>query len=156
VTIPERKKESSPSYVARFDPERVWSLKQVQDNITTQQAQLVDARSPGRFEGREDEPRPGILSGSIPGSLNVCWTDLYDKQTPREGESGGVVALLKNKENLREVFEKAGVQLQGTIVTSCGSGVTAACLVLALTVLGHNETSIYDGSWLEWVSLVQR
>ena len=101
--------------------------------------QIVDARSPGRFRGEEAEPRPGLRAGHIPGSLNVHYRTLLaaDGTMLPEGE-------------LRAVFEAAGVDLSRPVITTCGSGVTAAILSLALERLGHRQTALYDGSWSEW------
>ena len=101
--------------------------------------QIVDARSPARFRGDEPEPRPGLRAGHIPGSLNVPYrTVLNDDGT------------LKDEAGLRAAFEGAGVDLSRPVITTCGSGVTAAVLFLALTRLGHADVSLYDGSWSEW------
>ena len=101
--------------------------------------QIVDARSPARFRGDEPEPRPGLRAGHIPGSLNVPYrTVLNDDGT------------LKDEAGLRAAFEGAGVDLTRPVITTCGSGVTASVLFLALTRLGHADVSLYDGSWSEW------
>lgn len=101
--------------------------------------QIVDARSPGRFRGEEPEPREGMRAGHIPGALNVHYATLL---TP-EG-------TMKRGDDLRAVFEAAGVDLERRIITTCGSGVTAAILMLALETLGHRDVALYDGSWAEW------
>lgn len=101
--------------------------------------QIVDARAPGRFRGEEPEPRKGLRAGHIPGSLNVHFkTLLNDDQT------------MKDPDTLRKIFEDAGVDLARPIVTSCGSGVTAGVLALALACIGHSRNAVYDGSWVEW------
>lgn len=101
--------------------------------------QIVDARAPGRFRGEEAEPRKGLRSGHIPGSMNVHFrTLLNDDQT------------MKDPDSLRATFEAAGVDLTRPVVTSCGSGVTAGILSLALARIGHNRNAVYDGSWVEW------
>ena len=100
---------------------------------------IVDARSAERFRGDLPEPRPGLRSGHIPGARNVPFkTVLNDDGT------------MKSPEALRAVFEAAGVDLSRPIITSCGSGVTAAVLFLALDRIGHADHSLYDGSWAEW------
>ncbi|MBF9031193.1 3-mercaptopyruvate sulfurtransferase [Rhodobacterales bacterium HKCCE3408] len=101
--------------------------------------QIVDARSPARFRGEEKEPREGLRSGHIPGSLNVHYATLLNPDGTMKDESG-----------LREAFSAAGVDLSKRIITSCGSGVTAAILMLALERLGHRDAALYDGSWSEW------
>ena len=102
-------------------------------------SQIVDARGPGRFEGREPEPRPGLRSGHIPGSRNVPFLTLLRPD-----------GTLKSSEELAAAFANAGLDLRRPIVTSCGSGVTAAVLSLALAVLGRPDSGLYDGSWAEW------
>ena len=101
--------------------------------------EIVDARSPGRFKGEETEPREGLRSGHIPGSRNVHYAKLLnDDQT------------MKSIPELRQAFEAADVNLDKPVITSCGSGVTAAILSLALERLGHRKHALYDGSWSEW------
>ncbi len=100
--------------------------------------QVLDARPAARFTGDVPEPRPGLRAGHIPGSLNLPFATL----TP-EGR-------LAAPEVLAAIFAAAGVNLDAPVVTTCGSGVTAAILTLALTVLGKNDVSLYDGSWSEW------
>ena len=101
--------------------------------------QVVDARSAARFRGDAPEPREGLRAGHIPGSRNVPYTALLnDNKT------------MKTPEECRAIFEAAGVDLDQPIITSCGSGVTAAILALALERMGHADWSLYDGSWAEW------
>ena len=101
--------------------------------------QVLDARSPGRFAGEEDEPRPGLSAGHVPGSLN-----LHYREVLREG------GRMKEPAALKAAFEGAGVDLSAPVITTCGSGVTAAILSLALERIGHRDHSLYDGSWSEW------
>ena len=101
--------------------------------------QIVDARSADRFAGREPEPRPGVRCGHIPGSLNVPYTELT--------ESDGT---LRSKDALVKLFAAHGVDLARPCVTTCGSGITAAIEMLALTVAGNEKVALYDGSWAEW------
>lgn len=101
-------------------------------------AQIVDARPAPRFNALADEPRPGLKRGHIPGALNVPWVDLVEN------------GQLKTTDKLNEIFERQGVNFEQPIIASCGSGVTAAVVVLALTLLGVNGISLYDGSWSEW------
>jgi thiosulfate/3-mercaptopyruvate sulfurtransferase len=100
---------------------------------------IVDARSMGRFNGDEDEPRPGLRKGHIPGSFNVPFGDLLTAD-----------GTMKPLDELRTVFEAAKVDLSKPVITTCGSGVTAAVLSLALERLGHRRHALYDGSWAEW------
>jgi len=100
---------------------------------------IIDARSPGRFRGDEPEPRPGLRSGHIPGAINVPFKTLQNAD-----------ATLKDPAALRAVFEAAGVDLKKPAITTCGSGVSAAILSLALERIGKKDHSLYDGSWAEW------
>lgn len=119
----------------------VRELDQIRANLTTRREQIVDARSPGRFHGTEPEPRPGLRSGHIPGSLNVPYLRLIHAD-----------GTLATAEEIAAIFAEAGVDLSRPIVTSCGSGVSAAVLNLALARLGHVAAALYDGSWVEWGS----
>ena len=103
------------------------------------EAVIVDARSSARFKGEVAEPRPGLRSGHIPGSVNLPFAAVLN-----------AAGTLKSPADLRGVFEAAGVDLARPIITSCGSGVTAAVLSLALERLGHRDHTLYDGSWAEW------
>lgn len=132
VTLPEAEFE------AKFDESLV---KRVTDMLLVSHegtAQIVDARPAARFNAQADEPRPGLKRGHIPGALNVPWGDLVF-----EGE-------LKTTDELHEIFQRQGVDLHKPIIASCGSGVTAAVVILALTTLGVNGVALYDGSWSEW------
>ena len=101
--------------------------------------EIIDARSPGRFRGDEPEPREGVRSGHIPGSKNVYFHSLLSQD-----------GTLKDPDTLRAIFQAAGVDLAKPAITSCGSGVTAAVLNLALTQMGKTDHALYDGSWAEW------
>jgi thiosulfate/3-mercaptopyruvate sulfurtransferase len=104
----------------------------------TGDAQILDARPPARFAGQAPEPRPGLRSGHMPGALNVPFKSVLT-------ETGAV----RRGDDLAAVFRDAGVDLDRPLITSCGSGVTAAVLTLALAELGH-DSRLYDGSWAEW------
>ena len=126
-------------FVARLDAGRVASMAQVQEIASAGDVQVVDARSPGRFEGTEPEPRPGLRSGHIPGSRNVHFRSLVR-----------VDGTLRPAAELRQLFDAAGVDITRPVVASCGSGVTACTIVHALEVLGQREARVYDGSWSEY------
>jgi thiosulfate/3-mercaptopyruvate sulfurtransferase len=100
---------------------------------------IIDARAPARFRGEAAEPRPGLRSGHIPGSRNVFYKTLLNED-----------GTMKPPADLRAVFEAAGVDLAKPAITTCGSGVTAAVLSLALERIGKADHSLYDGSWSEW------
>ena len=128
------------TFTARFDPGYIRSQAQVLANIDTRAEQLIDARPRGRFEGTAPEPRPESRSGHIPGSRNVPYAELFDAAT----------GAMKPLDELRKAFAAAGVDTAKPIVTTCGSGVSALVLTLALYRLGVRGTALYDGSWAEW------
>ena len=101
----------------------------------------IDARAPERFLGTAPEPRPGLQSGHIPGAINICFSELLNEDR-----------TLKANLDLKNIFDSSGIDLDKAIITSCGSGVTAAILNLALEKLGAKKVSLYDGSWCEWGS----
>jgi thiosulfate/3-mercaptopyruvate sulfurtransferase len=103
------------------------------------EAEIIDARSAARFKGEAPEPRPGLRAGHIPGSKNVPYASLLNPD-----------GTMKPVADLRAVFEAAGVNLSKPAITTCGSGVTAAVLSLALERMGHKNHALYDGSWAEW------
>ncbi|MEL6998027.1 MAG: 3-mercaptopyruvate sulfurtransferase [Pseudomonadota bacterium] len=126
-------------FTARRNASMVRDVTQMARAVKLGDEQIVDARSPGRFRGEEIEPRKGLRSGHIPGSTNVHFRDLLnDDQT------------MKSPEETRAIFESAGVDLTKPVATTCGSGVTACILTLALHRLGHTRNAVYDGSWVEW------
>ena len=101
--------------------------------------EIVDARSPERYRGDVPEPRPGLRAGRIPGSKNVHYATLLNGD-----------GTLKDSEALKAAFLAAGVDLSKPVITTCGSGVTAAILSLALERIGKSDHALYDGSWAEW------
>jgi len=123
-------------------------LTQAKLSATEQTFQLLDARSNGRFTGNDPEPRPGLSSGHIPHSISIPYTELIKKDENN-------LIVLKNEEELKKVFEDAGVDLSDSnsrIVSTCGTGVTASVIAFALDLLGHKNYAIYDGSWTEYAS----
>jgi thiosulfate/3-mercaptopyruvate sulfurtransferase len=126
-------------FTPRFHAELVRDMGEVKALIGSPAAQIVDARSAGRFEGREADPRPGLRAGHIPGSRNVPYAALLDAD-----------GTLKSEAELRAIFAGAGVDPGKPVVASCGSGVTAGIVALALAVLGRADAAVYDGSWVEW------
>jgi thiosulfate/3-mercaptopyruvate sulfurtransferase len=127
------------AFEASLNRALVRDLDQVRDLLTTRRAQVVDARSAGRFAGAEPEPRPGIPSGHMPGAVNLPYTDLVRPDGTVLPEAA-----------LRERLARAGLDLERPIVATCGSGTSACALLLALALLGGPEGTLYDGSWTEW------
>ena len=125
---------------ARLNKTAVRDVNQLMENIQTATEQVVDARSAARFHGLEKEPRAGLRSGHIPGSLSLPFTDLLHSQSQ---------TVLPESE-LRQKFLEAGVDLDRPVVSTCGSGVTACTIILGLYLLGRTDVAVYDGSWSEW------
>ena len=128
------------TFSASYDAKRVRSIEAMIANVASRAEQVIDARAADRFEGRAVEPRPGIRAGHIPGALNLPYNNLFDAAT----------GTMKPLDELKKAFAGAGVDTAKPIVTSCGSGVSAAVLTLALYRLGVENTALYDGSWSEW------
>lgn len=114
-------------------------MDDVKKVIAKRSSQLVDARPAARFEGKEPEPRPGLRAGHLPGARNVPSQKLINSD-----------GTLKPTEELAKIFAEAGIDPKQPVVTTCGSGVTASILSLALAVLGQTNAAVYDGSWAEW------
>ncbi len=128
------------SFQADYQPAMVRSVEQMLELIDQGgDRQIIDARGAGRFDGTAAEPRAGLRSGHMPGAFNLP----YDKLVQADG-------TLHRAEQLRDLFVEANVDLARPVVTSCGSGVSAAVLLLALEALGHGDMTLYDGSWSEW------
>ncbi len=126
-------------FTARFDGGLVRGVDQVRKAIETGEAQIVDARPAARFSGEAPEPRAGLRGGHMPGAFSVPSSALL-------APDGTVLG----KDRLEALFTSAGVDLDRPIITSCGSGITAAMLALALARLGRWRAPVYDGSWAEW------
>jgi thiosulfate/3-mercaptopyruvate sulfurtransferase len=127
-------------FQAKFDASYLRSQQQLVGNLATQAEQVIDARPRARFEGSAPEPRPALRGGHIPGSRSVPYAGLFDAAT----------GAMKPLEELRKIFSEAGVDMAKPIVTSCGSGVSALVVTLALYRLGVRGSALYDGSWSEW------
>ncbi len=132
-----------PSHQRHFTPRQNHALirdfAQMLDIQKSGSAQIVDARSPSRFAGQEHEPRPGVRRGHIPGSTNIHYAELVRDD-----------GTLKSPDDLRDIFAARGIDLAKPVVTTCGSGITAAIEMLALEVAGASGVALYDGSWAEW------
>jgi thiosulfate/3-mercaptopyruvate sulfurtransferase len=126
-------------FTAVLDPFAVKDLAAVKHALA-HNAQIVDARSAARFNGTAPEPRPGLRSGHMPGAISLPFGELV-----HDGH-------LRPREELRSAFEQRGLDLNRPITTTCGSGVTAAVLALALELAGADDISLYDGSWAEYAS----
>lgn len=126
------------SFTPQFDPSRVRSQADIRANLKLGESLVLDARPFGRFTGELPEPRPGLRSGHIPGSRS-----LPADQFSEDGK-------LKDIKSLKEIFESVPVQPGRHAITTCGSGVTAAIITLALESIGHTANSLYDGSWADW------
>jgi thiosulfate/3-mercaptopyruvate sulfurtransferase len=122
-----------------FDPSLVRDLEAMRGVLERRDAQVIDARSAPRFRGEAPEPRAGLRGGHMPGAQNVPWNSLINPD-----------GTMKSAAEIRRVFEGAGADLDKPIVTTCGSGVSASLLALALARLGRDDVAVYDGSWTEW------
>ncbi|MEI6987274.1 MAG: 3-mercaptopyruvate sulfurtransferase [Rhodospirillaceae bacterium] len=125
---------------ATYDHTLVHEAEQILANLTSQSEQIIDARSSERFKGTIAEPWPGRRLGHIPGSLNLPYTELFD---PKNG-------TMLPADELMARFQAAGVDLSRPITTTCGSGITACVLALALHQIGRDDVAVYDGAWAEW------
>ena len=127
-------------FTARLNTLLVRDKAQMLGNLTAEREQVIDARSRARFEGSAKEPRAGLRSGHIPGSLNLPFDELTDRET----------RTLLPAEALASRFAAAGLERGKPVVASCGSGVTACALAFGLHLLGWPDAAVYDGSWSEW------
>jgi thiosulfate/3-mercaptopyruvate sulfurtransferase len=131
-------KKTPKKFHAEMNVAPVAMLADVRMALTDESAQIVDARSAERFAGKAPEPRPGLRSGHMPGSFNVPFDRVLEN------------GRLASPERIEDAFTSAGVDLDKPIITSCGSGVTAAILTFALESIGRIPKGLYDGSWSEW------
>ncbi|WP_374298549.1 3-mercaptopyruvate sulfurtransferase [Ferrovibrio sp.] len=127
-------------FTARRNDLLVRDVEQVRANLASGREQVLDARSKGRFDGSEPEPRPGLRGGHIPGSKCLPAATLTDPAT----------GLFRNGPELKALLQDAGIDMSKPVITTCGSGVSACSLTLALHLLGHRQVAVYDGSWTEW------
>jgi thiosulfate/3-mercaptopyruvate sulfurtransferase len=126
-------------FTPRFEAGAVANKAAVASLVGTGTHEIVDARPAARFRGEEGEPRAGIEPGHIPGSKSLPQSELFEAD-----------GRWKRGEALRAAFEAAGVDLSKPMVTTCGSGVTAAVLLFGAHLLGKEDVTLYDGSWSEW------
>lgn len=125
-------------FEVNFNPDRVADIETVRDRSRDGEAQIADARPAPRFHAEVPEPRAGLRSGHIPQSLNIPVSLLTE------------AGQMKSQTELRQLFAERGLKLEEPIITSCGSGITAATLALALELAGAEDVAVYDGSWTEW------
>jgi thiosulfate/3-mercaptopyruvate sulfurtransferase len=127
-------------FTARVNSVIVREIDDIRRIVDKRSSQILDARSKGRFDGRDPEPRAGLRSGHMPGAINLPNGSLFDSET----------GTFKNPDELRKLFAEAGLDLAKPVVTTCGSGVTAANLFIALKLVDAKDVALYDGSWSEW------
>lgn len=129
------------TFRARLVPGAVRSLREVEAVLERRAAQVVDMRPAGRFSGTDPEPRDGVPSGHMSGALNLPYTDLVSAD-----------GSMLPPDGLRARLAAAGIRLEQPVIATCGSGVSACTLLLALELLGHRDYALFDGSWTEWAT----
>jgi thiosulfate/3-mercaptopyruvate sulfurtransferase len=129
-------------FTARYRADLVRDLGEMRSAVETGSALILDARPPGRFAGRDPEPRAGLRSGHMPGAVNVPVSALV-----------GADGRMRSRAELEQAFADLGAARKASIVCTCGSGVTAPIVALALARIGRWDSSVYDGSWAEWGAL---
>ena len=139
VTDEPPRARSERHFTARFNAALVRDIDDVKAIVANGSEQIVDARAAARFRGEVTEPRKGLRSGHMPGAANIPFASLLRDN-----------GTLKSGTELAAAFDEAGIDLHKPITASCGSGVTAGVIALALAMLGHPDTAVYDGSWSEW------
>ncbi|CAG5126784.1 unnamed protein product [Candidula unifasciata] len=128
------------TYAAKFNPGLIKYFKDIETNIHNPEFLVVDVRPEGRFQGIAAEPRPDIKPGCIPHSVSLPFTKFYDLDN----------RSMKSAEQLQQIFEASGIDLNKNIVASCGSGISACLLALAGHLCNKDDIAVYDGSWTEW------
>jgi thiosulfate/3-mercaptopyruvate sulfurtransferase len=131
-------KPATAAFNAKAPPAIVADIERIRKTLSDKSAQIVDARPADRFRGDAAEPRPGVRPGHMPGSYNVPSSAMLEN------------GRLASPEKLKAAFAAGGVDIDKPIITSCGSGVSAAITWIALESLGHTPIALYDGSWSEW------
>ena len=131
------------SFKAFLHPSKIALMNDVLENCQTKQALVLDARPRARFNGQAPEPRPGLPSGHMPGAISLPFTELLTN------------GRLKQEHELTDIFSALGVNRKTPVITSCGSGVTASIITLALFRCGCGLQQLYDGSWTEWASAAE-
>ena len=139
VTAQPTPQKSERHFTPRFNAGLVRDIDDIQSIVRNGGEQIIDARAAGRFKAEAPEPRKGLRSGHMPGALNLPFPTLLNED-----------GTLKSADELRAAFNAAGVDPRQPAVTTCGSGVTACVLSLALAVIGNSDVPVYDGSWSEW------
>ena len=134
----EARKRAPAAFTPRFDASLVADAQAVRRALDLGGPQVVDARGAERFHGWAPEPRPGLRSGHMPGALNLPFGNVLE---------GG---RLKDKLGLEAAFSSAGVNPDAPVIATCGSGLTACIVSLALAAAGRPPATVYDGSWSEW------
>ncbi|BAE50103.1 3-mercaptopyruvate sulfurtransferase [Paramagnetospirillum magneticum] len=127
-------------FISHYNHLLVRDLDHMKANLESKRELVIDARAPARFKGEAAEPRPTKHQGHIPGSVNVPFADLIDERT----------RCMLPTEQLKARFDAAGIDSKQPVTISCGSGVTACTVALALHLVGHENVAVYDGSWAEW------
>ena len=139
-TGPQSSRTAPDAFAAQPRAERISDLDTIAASLDGAALQILDARAPGRFAGTEPEPRPGCRSGHIPGSANLPYNRLVNPDT---GE-------MRPSDEIRALFDDAGIDVARPVTTTCGSGVTASLLAFGLHLIGQDDVAVYDGSWSEW------
>ncbi|MCF8469726.1 MAG: 3-mercaptopyruvate sulfurtransferase [Parvibaculum sp.] len=139
-----RPRLSARHFTARRNTGLIRDREAVFHNIDSCAEQVLDARSAARFHAKEPEPRDGLRGGHIPGSMNLPASTLISSD-----------GTMKGPDELRALFEEAGIDLRRPVITTCGSGITACLLALGLAVLGKTQVPVYDGSWSEWGAVAE-